>query len=124
MELQLQKMRKRKGLSQQQMADALGIKKRTYGSWERQEVSLSLEQAYDCAVILGCSIDSIAGYEPPVSYSDPGQEMLNECWESMNTKGRSALLNSAELMSGSPDTRIEKDGAGTVRVQAQGERSA
>lgn len=124
MELQLQKMRKRKGLSQQQMADALGIKKRTYGSWERQEVSLSLEQAYDCAVILGCSIDAIAGYEPPVAYSDPGQEKLNEYWESMNTKGRSALLNSAELMSGSPDTRIEKDGAGTVRVQAQGERSA
>lgn len=124
MEVQLEKLRKLAGINQTQMAEKLGIKVATYRSWEKGKRMLSLKQAYDCAVILGCSIDAIAGYEPPVAYSDPGQEMLNEYWESMNTKGRSALLNSAELMSGSPDTRIEKDGAGTLRVQAKGERSA
>lgn len=124
MELQLQQIRKRAGLSQQQMADALGIKKRTYGSWERQEVSLSLEQAYDCAVILGCSIDAIAGYDPPVSYSDPGQAALNAYFESMNSAGRGALVESARLMSGSPDTRIEKDRPERLRVPPQVERSA
>lgn len=124
MEVQLERLRKLAGINQTQMAEKLGIKVATYRSWEKGKRMLSLKQAYDCAVILGCSIDAIAGYEPPVAYSDPGQEKLNEYWESMNTKGRSALLNSAELMSGSPDTRIEKDGAGTVRVQAQGERSA
>lgn len=124
MEVQLEKLRKLAGINQTQMAEKLGIKVATYRSWEKGKRMLSLKQAYDCAVILGCSIDAIAGYEPPVAYSDPGQEMLNEYWESMNTKGRSALLNSAELMSGSPDTRIEKDGAGTLRVQTQVERSA
>jgi len=123
-ELQLQQMRKKAGFSQQQMADALGIKKRTYGSWERQEVSLSLEQAYDCAVVLGCSIDAIAGYSPPVSYADPAQEALNGYWESMNDKGRSALLGTAELMSGSPDTRIKKDRAAPHGVPTNVERSA
>ncbi len=106
------------GLSQQDMADALGIKKRTYGSWEREEVSLTLKQAYDCAVILNCSIDAIAGYAPPVSYADPAQEALNRYYECMNSQGRDALVQSAKLMSGSPDTRVEKNRPEHVRVSA------
>ena len=123
MELQLQQIRKRAGLSQQQMADALGIKKRTYGSWERQEVSLSLEQAYDCAVILDCSIDAIAGYTPPVSYADPAQEALNGYWESMNDDGRERLLGIAELAADSGKVRVQKN-AGDIRVPAEVGRSA
>lgn len=123
MELQLQQIRKRAGLSQQQMADALGIKKRTYGSWERQEVSLSLEQAYDCAVILGCSIDAIAGYTPPVSYADPAQEALNGYWDSMNDDGRERLLGIAELAADSGKVRVQKN-AWDIRVPAEVGRSA
>lgn len=91
------------------MADALGIKKRTYGSWERQEVTLNLDQAAQCAVILNCTIDAIAGLEQPATFSDPGQAALNGYYHSMNDEGRAALVNTAKLMSGSPDTRIEKD---------------
>lgn len=58
-----------------------------------------------------------------MEFADPSQEALNVFWESMNTRGREALLASAELMSGSPDTRIEKDGSEAAAVQAQ-ERSA
>lgn len=123
MELQLQQIRKSAGLSQQQMADALGIKKRTYGSWERQEVSLSLEQAYDCAVILGCSIDAIAGYDPPVSYSDPAQAALNGYWESMNDDGRRRLLDIAEVAADANMVRVQKN-AGGLRVPAEVGRSA
>lgn len=85
---------------------------------------INLEQAYNCARLFGCSIDAIAGYDPPVSYADPDQAALNGYWESMNAKGRAALLNSAELMSGSPDTRIEKDRAEPHGVPAPVERSA
>ncbi len=124
MNLQLKKLRTLKGLSQDEMAEKLGVKTSRYGTWERGERMLSLKQAYDCAVILGCSIDAIAGYDPPVSYADPDQAALNGYWESMNAKGRAALLNSAELMSGSPDTRIEKDRAEPHGVPAPVERSA
>ncbi len=124
MNLQLKKLRTLKGLSQDEMAEKLGVKTSRYGTWERGERMLSLKQAYDCAVILGCSIDAIAGYSPPVSYADPAQEALNGYWESMNDKGRSALLGTAELMSGSPDTRIEKDRAASPGIPAQVERSA
>ena len=124
MEVQLEKLRKLAGINQTEMAEKLDVKVATYRSWEKGKRMLSLKQAYDCAVILGCSIDAIAGYTPPVSYADPDQAALNGYWESMNAKGRAALLNSAELMSGSPDTRIEKDRAEPHGVPAPVERSA
>lgn len=117
MNLKLKQIRELRNMSQQDMADRLGIKKSRYGTWERGERMLSLAQAYDCAVILGCSIDAIAGYSPPVPYSDPEQAALNGYYESMNRSGRSALTESARLMSGSPDTRIEKDSPESVPVQ-------
>ncbi len=123
MEIQLEKLRKLSGLNQTEMAERLGVKVATYRTWEKGTRMLSLKQAYECAVILGCSIDAIAGYTPPISFADPAQAELNGYWESMNEKGRSALLNSAELMSGSPDTRVEKYSPSPVRVQTQ-ERSA
>ena len=96
MNLQLQRLRKLAGFkTQKEVADALGVPERRYASWEREEAMINLEQAYNC------------GY-----------------WESMNDKGRSALLGTAELMSGSPDTRIEKDRAASPGIPAQVERSA
>lgn len=110
MELQLKKLRKEAGMSQQDMADALGIKLRTYGTWERREAEIDLAWAYKCAQILGCTIDAIAGYVPPTEYSDPQQNELNHYYLSMNSDGRESLLKTARLMSGSPETRIERTG--------------
>lgn len=84
---------------------------------------LSLKQAYDCAVILGCSIDAIAGYDPPVSYSDPGQAALNGYWESMNDDGRRRLLDIAEVAADANMVRVQKN-AGSLRVPAEVGRSA
>lgn len=86
-------------------------------------MSLNLEQAYDCAVILGCSIDAIAGYTPPVSYSDPAQAALNGYWESMNDDGRERLLGIAELAADGNAVRVQKK-AGDVRVPPKVGRSA
>lgn len=119
MELQLQRLRKLAGLSQQDMADALGIKKRTYGSWERQEVALSLEQACRCAILLNCTTDEIAGLEHSISYIDPAQKALNGYYESMNSSGRNALVETARLMSDGDSVRIEKDSPGIDAVPPQ-----
>lgn len=109
MDIQLRKYRRLAGLDQQEVADALGVKKRTYGSWERGEVSISLANAYDCAKLLGCSIDELAGYSPSVKYSDPKQEALNGYYESMNDGGRDLLVQSAKSISADPERRIVKD---------------
>lgn len=123
MEVQLEKLRKQAGINQTEMAEKLDVKVATYRSWEKGKRMLSLKQAYDCAVILGCSIDAIAGYTPPVSYADPAQEALNGYWESMNDDGRERLLGIAELAADSGKVRVQKN-AGDLRVPAEMGRSA
>lgn len=123
MEVQLEKLRKLAGINQTEMAEKLDVKVATYRSWEKGKRMLSLKQAYDCAVILGCSIDAIAGYTPPVSYADPAQEALNGYWESMNDDGRERLLGIAELAADSGKVRVQKN-AGDIRVPAEVGRSA
>lgn len=117
MDLQLKRIRNLRGLSQDEMAKALGIKTSRYGTWERGERAMSFSQAIACSEILGCSLDELAGRQVGVSFTDDGQAALNGYYESMNSQGRETLVNTARLMSGSPDTRIEKDGSEAVRVQ-------
>lgn len=55
----LQKARKRKGWSQNRMAQALGVSLRTYQNYEYCERSLSLETADEISKILEISIDAL-----------------------------------------------------------------
>lgn len=109
MDLQLRKLRKSRGMTQDELAQAIGVTKRIIGAYERGETMMTLEAAADCALVLNCTIDAIAGIEQPATFSDPEQTALNGYYHSMNDEGRAALVNTAKLMSGSPDTRIEKD---------------
>lgn len=126
MKTQLQRIRKEKGFrSARAFAEHIGMSKNTYTNYEQGTRPLTLELACDFADALECTLDELAGREwPAPEFADPGQAALNGYWESMNEKGRSALLNSAELMSGSPDTRIEKDRPAPDAVQAEMGRSA
>lgn len=98
MEIQLKELRKRAGISQDEMANRLGIKTSRYGTWERGDRMISLEQAYNCALILGCTIDEIAGYEcagRAREFPDPYQAELNDCYEASTAEGRSVILGTA-----------------------------
>lgn len=125
MKTQLQKIRKDRGFkSAKAFADSIGMSARTYTNYEQGVTSLTLEKAWEFADALECTLDELAGREwPRPAFADPGQEALNAYFESMNSAGRGALVESARLMSGSPDTRIEKDRAAPAGVQAE-ERSA
>ncbi len=125
MKTQLQRIRKEKGFkSAKAFAEHIGMSKNTYTNYEQGTRPLSLETAWEFADALECTLDELAGREwPRPAFADPGQEALNAYFESMNSAGRGALVESARLMSGSPDTRIEKDRAAPAGVQAE-ERSA
>ena len=101
MNLRLKELRKLAGYKTQgDMADALGVPRRRYESWERKEAMMSLEQAYKITELLGCTLDELVGRNEHRSYSDPGQAALNGYYESMGGEGRSVLVDSARLMSG------------------------
>ncbi len=125
MKTQLQRIRKEKGFkSAKAFADSIGMNPHTYTDYEQGRRMFSLETAWEFADALECTLDELAGREwPRAAFADPGQEALNAYFESMNSAGRGALVESARLMSGSPDTRIEKDRPASAGVQAE-ERSA
>lgn len=103
MDLQLKKIRNLRGLSQDEMAQALGIKTSRYGTWERGERAMSFSQAIACSEILGCSLDELAGRKPPGESNgcDPTLKRITENFESMNSTGRERLAEQAEMMASS-----------------------
>lgn len=115
----LQSRRKAAGFkSARSFAEHMGINPNTYTDYEQGRGSFSFEQAWEFADALDCTLDELGGREAPKrEYSNPEQADLNGYYESMNSAGRSALVESARLMSGSPDTRIEKDSAERVPIQ-------
>lgn len=96
MNLQLQEIRKRSGLKQKEMAERLGVDVRTYGAWERKENMLNLEQAFNCAVVLGCTIDEIAGLDRErLRQHDPYEGELVECYRAATAEGKANILGNA-----------------------------
>lgn len=111
MDLQLKRLRKAAGFkTQKDFADRLGIPERTYGSWERREVSMSFPQACECADILDCTLDELAGRKPAREYTDPRQEQLNGCYESLNEDSKTQVADMVKSIAADPARRIEKDG--------------
>lgn len=62
-QFKLREMRDRARLSQQQVADSLGIPKGRYGDWERETTTLNLKDAIGLADLFGCTLDELAGHE-------------------------------------------------------------
>lgn len=61
--LHLKELRKSAGFkTQKAFADHLGIKERKYATWERGEVSLTLEDACILAAALNCTPNDICGW--------------------------------------------------------------
>lgn len=62
MELMLKFIREMKGITQPQMAELLDMKLATYRTWEQGSVKITLENAYRCALVLGCDVNEICGW--------------------------------------------------------------
>ena len=91
----LKQIRKSRKLTQQQMADTLGVKINRYRSWERGVVEISGVYLLKCADILDCSLDDIAGHEAKSRYRDRGEEELHRIWAMLDNRGRTCVLEMA-----------------------------
>lgn len=97
MNLQLKRLRKEAGYkSRASFAKALGTNERNIKAWELGETNLSLKQACDCADLLDCSLDELAGrdFSPP-AYSDPWQAELNRCYEDSTPDRKRRIVDTA-----------------------------
>ena len=108
----LQKMRKAAGFkSAKAFAEYVGVNPNTYTQYEQGLVAMLYERAWQFADALNCTLDELGGRTPPSAqaYTDPDQAALNGYFESMNSTGRNALVETARLMSDGDSVRIEKD---------------
>ena len=59
MQIKLYEARKRAKLSQQEVADILGISRNSYGQKERGDVSFNLEEMFALSKLLNTSLDDL-----------------------------------------------------------------
>lgn len=60
----LKQLRKEKGLTQQEVADEIGVTKRTYIYWENEGSQIKTKKASQLADYFGVSVGYLLGYEP------------------------------------------------------------
>lgn len=115
MSLRMKQIRVGLGLGQREVAEKVGMPVRRYGSYERGERSISLEDAARIADVLDCSLDELAGrnWRPGRNYADPRQAELNRCWESLDPERQDRIIASAQ------DMEIAKRGEGVSHRQAR-----
>ncbi len=96
MELQLMKLRKKAGYkNRDQFAEKIGVNKYTYRSWETGAAMMNLEQACMVADVLECTLDELAGREPPAGWTDEFQAELNRFYEECTPDRRAGILQVA-----------------------------
>ena len=114
MEVSLKKIRKSRGLSQQEMAKLLGVKTTRYGSWERGERMLSAAQLVDCSRVLDCSTDEVLGMEIKTPFADQREAELHRIWRGLDRGRQDRLIASARDMKAAKSAESktpEEDGA-------------
>lgn len=70
----LQKLRKEKGYSQEQLADALGISRQAVSKWERAESSPDTDNLICLAKLYGISLDELLSTDQSIEEIKQEQE--------------------------------------------------
>ena len=100
--LQLRAIRKKRGLTQADLAASVGVSERVLGAWEREETAITLEDAARCAVALGCTPNDLCGWqEQGASCGRPltaEESRLVDSFRECTRRERSAILNMADTM--------------------------
>ena len=111
----IKSMRELAGFSQQDVADALGIKKARYGDWERETTMINLRDAIRLADLFHCTLDELAGREWPTGDSaiTPDERDLVESYRRSDERGKGNILDIAhrEKSASQPDVVYVGKGA-------------
>ena len=95
-QFEIARMRSYAGLTQQEAADALGVKKARYGDWERETREINFRDAIRLADLFGCSLDELAGRKTPDTYRlAPDEEELIGLYRDCDARGKNAIMRNA-----------------------------
>lgn len=107
MKLRMKQIRDARGLSQQEVADRVGIPVRRYGSYERGERNINLKEAALIADVLDCTLDELAGrdFHTATSFADSRQAELNRIWAHLDPERQDRLVGTAVDMEAAKGVR-------------------
>nr|DAY35134.1 MAG TPA: Repressor protein CI [Caudoviricetes sp.] len=92
----LKDLRQNKKLTQQELANEMGITKRTYIYWEKGDRQIKPEKAQQLADFFGVSVGYLLGYNDEVMTFESGREFENKRMNTLNTIFLSELQKSKE----------------------------
>ena len=119
MDFQLKKIRKRNGMTQEELAQAVGTTKKRVGDWERLG-NIKFDDACSVADYFKISLDELAGrWDYVGAYSDERQRRLNEAYAYLDDSQKDSAVGSVEGMA---SVQARKKAA--CEGPAAGERSA
>lgn len=101
--LKLRELRLEKGVSQDEVADALKVKNYTIGNWERNRAEPNISALVELADYFGCSLDYLLGREDDVgnvtvmgAELNANEQRLVDCFRSLSEDGKATFLDMAE----------------------------
>jgi transcriptional regulator with XRE-family HTH domain len=103
---QLRKARKRLGLSQAKLADALGVTANTVARWERGEMNIAQPQLVEAALHNLKEIESMSSYDRTMQLAREGNALalglLKQCYEWVLKQGRDHDFAARWILGGIP----------------------
>jgi Helix-turn-helix len=103
---QLRKERKRLGLSQAKLADALGVTANTVARWERGEMNVAQPQLVGSALHNLKEIESMSSYDRTMQLAREGNALalglLNQCYQWVLKQGRDHDFAARWILGGIP----------------------
>lgn len=85
----LQAARKAKGLSQETLAEQIGVSRQALGKWEKDTALPGLDNLQAAAQVLGVSVDTLLGTEAPVLPRRSRWTPCVTCWPPAMPSGAS-----------------------------------
>ena len=112
-------LRKRRGLSQEQLAEALGVSRQTVSKWERGAASPELGKLRTMAELFGVSLDELAGGGEARSAPESGPK-LGRLGVALCLAGALGLLGVGGVLLFSPGRAAALDAASAVTLSGSG----
>lgn len=121
--LKLREIRKAKKITQGELAMKIGVSERIVGGWERGETGLPLDDAYRCALALGCTPNDLCGWydehprqEAPASLPPEESELMRN-YRACSSQWKSTISMTARAAAG--ESREEAERASSAGVVSE-----
>ena len=112
-------LRKERGLSQERLAEAVGVSRQTVSKWERGAAEPELEKLRALAEVFGVSLDSLAGgaEDGPAPRAAPKSPRLGPA---LCLIGAAAMLVLGAVLFFAPERAGELNAASAVTISGSG----